>query len=57
MTVEEYEIGMLRTAFRVNMLRYTDCPSVEINKILDDIHEEAVRRHQHDSRQDNIICT
>ena len=37
MTVEEYELGVLRSAFRVNMLRYTDVPSVEINKLLDDI--------------------
>ena len=57
MTVSEYEVGILRTALRVNMLRYIDISPDEINKLLDDIHEEAVRRHQHDSRQDNIICT
>ena len=56
MTVEEYELGVLRSAFRVNMLRYTDVPSVEINKLLDDIHEEAVRRYKNDSRQDSNIC-
>jgi CBS-domain-containing membrane protein len=57
MTVSEYEVGILRTALRANMLRYIDISPDEINKLLDDIHEEAVRRHQHDSRQDNIICT
>lgn len=56
MTVEEYELGILRTAFRVNMLRHTDVPSVEISKLLDDIHEEAVRRYKNDSRQDSNIC-
>lgn len=56
MTVEEYELGVLRSAFRVNMLRYTDVPPVEINKLLDDIHEEAVRRYKNDSRQDSNIC-
>ncbi len=56
MTIEEYELGILRTAFRVNMLRYADVPSIEINKILDDIHEEAVRRYKNDSGQNNNIC-
>lgn len=55
MTVSEYEVGILRTALRVNMLRYVDISPDELNKLLDDIHAEAVRRHENDSRQDNDI--
>lgn len=47
MTKNDYEVGMLRTAFRVNMLRYSSMSPNEINEFLDKISEDAREMAEH----------
>lgn len=55
MTKNDYEVGMLRTAFRVNMLRYSSMFSNEINEFLDKISDNAremAERDGNDRKED-----
>jgi hypothetical protein len=51
MTREEYELGLLKTAFRVNLLQYTNFSPKEIDDMLTYIHHEAIQRFTNDSRK------